>query len=234
MPETRILAVNGSERGEKGTTFAVLQHCAELAQNRGMEFKTLNLADYSFSSCGPCGNCNTRTEMCSLQDEAPKIVAELTAADAVILASPVQGFATVPLMSAFIERIGVGYLRFGRPLTNKVGAAIVVGRRYGHTDVYSHLISNVLLNRMIVAGAGFPPTVYAGSPEEIAQDPEGMDMVDRAMFRLMDLVELLQKHQALTRAPAMVPESDNERSRVWSETAGDRSTLLIDAAKVKG
>lgn len=227
MSKARILAVNGSERGSKGTTFALLRHCAELANSRGMELNVLNLADYSYSSCGPCGNCNTRTSVCDKKDDAPEIVSQLVDADAVIFASPVQGFGTVPLMSAFIERIGVGYLRFGRPLTNKVGAAFVVGRRYGHSDVYAHLVANLLLNRMIIAGSGFPPLVHAGTPDELDRDAEGMDMVDRAMFRLMDLVDLLGEHETLTGEPILIPESDNERSRVWSETAGDRSTVDI-------
>jgi multimeric flavodoxin WrbA len=223
QPDTpvTIVAVNGSERGARGTTHAVLERCGVSARARGAEIDIIDLADLRISPCGPCGDCNTRTRACAVSDDVPEVVRRMARADAVIYAAPVHGFGTSSLMSAFIERSGVGYLRFGRPLTNKVGAAIAVGRRYHHGEVYTHLLLNVLLNRMIVAGAGFPPIVYAGSAAEVAEDTEGMDMVDRAMERVLDLVEFLRTGGA--EPEVLAPSTDNERSRVWTETAGGRA-----------
>ncbi|MBY8854394.1 NAD(P)H-dependent oxidoreductase, partial [Saccharothrix sp. MB29] len=84
-----------------------------------------------------------------------------------------HGFGTSALMQAFIERSGVGYLRFERPLTNKVAGVIVTGRRYAHTEVYNHLVTNVLLNRMVLIGSGFPAIVYGNQPGDAQYDDEG-------------------------------------------------------------
>jgi multimeric flavodoxin WrbA len=218
-----VVAINGSERGRRGSTHAVLERCAVMAATRGAEVTIVDLVELKIGPCGPCGDCNTRTRACEVDDDVPSVVRQMAAADAVLYAAPVHGFGTSSIMSAFIERSGVGYLRFGRPLTNKVGAAIAVGRRYHHGEVYTHLLLNVLLNRMIVPGAGFPPIVYGGSAEEVADDVEGMDMVDRAMERVLDLVDLLRAHRRLTGSDVLVPSTDNERSRVWSATAGSRA-----------
>ncbi len=225
-----VVAINGSERGGRGSTHAVLRRCAETARTRDVGFTIIDLADLEIQPCGPCGDCNTRTRACEVDDDVADVVRQMAAADAVLYAAPVHGFGTSSIMSAFIERSGVGYLRFGRPLTNKVGAAIAVGRRYHHGEVYTHLLLNVLLNRMIVAGAGFPPIVYGGSAAEVVEDVEGMDMVDRSMERVLDLVELLRAHRSMTGADVLVPSTDNERSRVWAETAGSRAEDITAGA----
>jgi succinyl-CoA synthetase alpha subunit len=56
----------------------------------------------------------------------------MEASHGVIFACPVHGFGAPPLMSSFLERIGTGFLRHKRTLTNKVAGVIVTGRRMGH------------------------------------------------------------------------------------------------------
>src|SRR5262245_52177727 len=135
----RFVAINGSERSD-GNTQEVLTHAAARLAEHNVELDIVNLGALRISGCGPCGDCNARTEPCTVTgDDLPSIVDSLAAADGVLWCAPVHGFGPSATMQAFIERAGVGYLRFDRPLTNKVGGVVVIGRRYSHTEVYSQL-----------------------------------------------------------------------------------------------
>ncbi|MFD9416825.1 flavodoxin family protein [Streptomyces goshikiensis] len=196
MTALKILAINGSER--EGNTADVLRHAAATAVERGVEFEVVDLRNIWMERCGPCGDCNYRPVACELTDGVPGVVEKMIAADGIIFAAPVHGFGTSSLMQTFIERAGVGYLRFDRPLSNKVAGVISVARRYSAGEVWSQLTVNALLNRMIVAGSGFPATVHALHRGDALKDEEGLKNVDRLVERMVDMIELLDEHRRLT------------------------------------
>jgi len=117
------------------------------------------------------------------------IVGRMIEADAIIYAAPVHGFGLAAVMQLFVERAGVGHLRFGRPLTNRVGGVIVVGRRYSLAMVHAQLMNNMLLNRMIVVGSGLPALLHGGGPDDVDGDVEGLD----AMYRMLDRMVVLSR-----------------------------------------
>ncbi|MGC4811693.1 flavodoxin family protein [Micromonospora sp. DT228] len=207
--EPTVVAINGSER-IGGNTAEVLGYAAGRFAARGVRLDVVELARTDFTACGPCGECNTRTETCRQADDMPGIVRRMIAADGIIYATPVHGFGTASLMQQFIERAGVGYLRFARPLTNKVGGVVVVGRRYSHVDVHAQLLHNVMLNRMLLVGSGFPAVVHAGDRGEALADREGVDAVTRLVDRMTDMIHLLREHRRMTGHDLPVPGS-NER-----------------------
>ncbi|MET8122541.1 flavodoxin family protein [Micromonospora sp. NPDC005189] len=204
-----VVAINGSER-VGGNTAEVLKYAAGRFAARGVRLDVVGLARKTFTSCGPCGECNTRTEPCLLRDDMPDIVRRMVEADGIIYATPVHGFGTASMMQQFIERAGVGYLRFERPLTNKVAGVVVVGRRYSHVDVHAQLLHNVMLNRMLLAGSGFPAVIHAGERGEALADREGVDAVTRLVDRMTDLIQLLHEHRRITGHGLPVPAT-NER-----------------------
>lgn len=204
-----VVAINGSER-VGGNTAEILEYAAGRFAARGVRLEVVELARSTFTACGPCGECNTRTETCVLRDDMPGIVRRMVEADGVVYATPVHGFGTASLMQQFIERAGVGYLRFERPLTNKVAGVVVVGRRYSHVDVHAQLLHNVMLNRMLLAGSGFPAVIHAGERGEALADREGVDAVTRLVDRMTDLIQLLREHRRITGHGLPVPVS-NER-----------------------
>ncbi|WP_331739291.1 flavodoxin family protein (plasmid) [Streptomyces sp. NBC_00637] len=192
----KILAINGSERD--GNTADVLRYAAGVAARRGVEFETVDLRDIRMDRCGPCGDCNYRTIPCAVDDDVAEVVARMAEADGIVFAAPVHGFGTSSLMQTFIERAGVGHLRFDRPLTNKVAGVISVARRYSAGEVWAQLTVNALLNRMIVVGSGFPATVHALHRGEALKDEEGLTNVSRLVERMTDMMELLAEHRRLT------------------------------------
>jgi multimeric flavodoxin WrbA len=206
----KILAINGSERD--GNTADVLRYAAEVAAQRGVDFETVDLRNIWLERCGPCGDCNDRPIPCALADGVPAVVAKMVAADGIIFAAPVHGFGTSSLMQTFIERAGVGYLRFDRPLSNKVAGVIAVARRYSPGEVWAQLTVNALLNRMIVVGSGFPASVHALHRGDALKDDEGLTNVSRMVGRMTDMMELLREHRELTgRDDLLTSQQVNER-----------------------
>ncbi|MFD3336213.1 flavodoxin family protein [Streptomyces sp. NPDC058700] len=205
----KILAINGSERD--GNTADVLRYAAAHARTLGVEFEVVDLRDIRMERCGPCGDCNDRTVVCGVGDDIPSVVRRMIEADGIVFAAPVHGFGTASLMQTFIERAGVGYLRFDRPLSNKVAGVISVARRYSAGEVWAQLTVNALLNRMILVGSGFPATVHALHRGDAAKDEEGLRNVERLVDRMSDMIRLLREHRELTGRDALAGGDRNER-----------------------
>jgi multimeric flavodoxin WrbA len=202
----RILTINGSERA-RGSTWLAVQKILEQARGRGCAVEEVDLAERRVIRC-ECGRCNSRPDPCPVDDDVGAIVAAMIEADAVFLAAPVHGFGLSSLMQTFIERAGVGHLRFERPLTNTIGAAVVIGRRYGHLDVHAQLLHNLLLNRFIVVGSGFPVTIHSGGEHGVLSDTEGLDALHRTVDRIVDI------GTALAESPTELPRPRDAERRV--------------------
>lgn len=142
----------------------------------------------------------------------PAIVNRLVRADAIIYAVPVHGYGMAHPMQIFIERAGVGYLRFERPLANKVAGAVVTGRRYAHEAVYHQLIGNILLNRMILVGSGYPVVIHGGAPGSALRDTEGLASLATLISRMVGMARLLKATPQALRTTLLHPETMNERA----------------------
>ncbi|MFB9326090.1 flavodoxin family protein [Paenibacillus aurantiacus] len=220
-----LLAICGSTRAG-GNTDQMLQFAAEVARQRGASLATLNLRDYRFAPSSTCGDCNYRETPCELKDDMPYIVERMRRADGIIYAVPVHGFGMGHLMQMFIERAGVCHIRFERPLTNKVGGAIITGRRYNHGSVHSQILNNLLLNRMIVVGSGFPALLHGGKPSEAWDDVEGLDSVRRMVERMVDMVKTMKHYSQLTDHPFLRYEEANERHLDTGRLFSSREQLI--------
>ncbi|WP_422739729.1 flavodoxin family protein [Micromonospora sp. WMMD729] len=205
-----ILAINGSERAGGNTDHAIA-YAGRLIAERGATLRTIVLREHRISPCSPCGDCNSRTLPCRVDDDVPALVEQMAAADGLIYAAPVHGFGLAHLMQVFIERAGVGYLRFTRPLADKVGGIIVTGRRYSDSSVHNQIVNNLLLNRMILVGSGFPVLLRNTTGSPGLTDAEGVDALERMVHRMLDMVQLLKRHQPIGGGPVLPRRDRNER-----------------------
>ncbi|MEV5505212.1 flavodoxin family protein [Streptomyces orinoci] len=205
-----IVGINGSERAG-GNTDLALGHTGSLIRALGGELRTIQLRDHRIVPCGPCGDCNSRLAPCVQQDDVAEIVEEMKRADGIVYAVPVHGFGLAHLMQIFIERAGVGHLRFDRPLANKVGGIIVTGRRYSDSSVHNQVVDNLLLNRMILVGSGFPVLLRNTLGTPGLHDAEGLDALDRMIHRMLGMIRLLRKYEDITGEPVLPLDDRNER-----------------------
>ncbi|MDW6003512.1 flavodoxin family protein [Vibrio mangrovi] len=207
----KFLAINGSPRID-GNNAQALEWAKEYLYDKGVDLDIFSLAEHRIETC-KCGQCNFKNEPCDNGDDAPKAVALMEQSDGVIYASPVHGFSSTPLMSAFLERVGTGFLRHNRTLTNKVAGVMVTGRRMGHVEVYNHMLQCALLNRMIVTGYGFPTMLVGDKKGEVLGDSEGMEMLRRMLDRMVDMANLLREYEELTGKKPLEVAEPGERHR---------------------
>jgi multimeric flavodoxin WrbA len=205
-----FVIICGSER-RGGNTDRVAHHATGIIDEFGAEAEILALQDYVILPCGRCGECNLRATSCEQDDDMPALIARLVAADALLYMAPVHGFGLAHPMQIFIERAGVGYLRFERPLANKIGGVVITGRRYSHAAVHTQILNNLLLNRMIVIGSGYPVLLHGGRPGAALQDEEGLDALRHLIFRMVSLHRVLASCPDTIRHKHLAPLTPNER-----------------------
>jgi multimeric flavodoxin WrbA len=82
-----VVAVNGSPRNV--TTQKLLDEIAAKLASYQIEVTTISLAGKEIKDCAGCERCIRETTLCIQRDAAQEILAQLLAADGVILASPV-------------------------------------------------------------------------------------------------------------------------------------------------
>ena len=150
------------------------------------------MANKKINPCGSCGDCNYKKDTCHIDDDMPEIIKTLIDSDILIYLVPVHAFGMAHPMQIFLERAGVGFLRFKRPLANKVGGCIVIGRRYNLGNVHDQILNNFLLNRLIIPGAGYPALVQGGESGDVMNDVEGLSSVDILVNRLSNVASALK------------------------------------------
>ena len=123
---------------------------------------------------------------CAINDDVHAIVRRMLAADALVYMPVVHAYGTNSRFQAFLERVGYGHLRpLERPLKDKLAGVVVIGRRYGHTAVYSQVVLNVLLNKMVLVGSGFPATFMGISGGR--RDGEATEALHEMLNRMIEL-----------------------------------------------
>jgi len=186
----KAIIIAGSER-RYGITSAVAEKTRKLLKELGVETIIIFLNEIKFSPCNGCGGegeeCNYRSYPCEKKDDIPDIIKSMINADIIIYACPVHAFGVCHLMQIFLERVGVGYLRFNRPLANKIGGCIIIGRKYHLGHAYDQIINNMLLNRMIVPGAGFPVLIHGNELTKDISDTEEKVALEQMSKRLVEM-----------------------------------------------
>ncbi len=101
----RILALNGSPRGDKGNTQVMVDHFFKGAQAAGAETSTIYVKDLSIGFCQGCFSCWTETPgSCFQRDDMDRILEEISKADSVVWATPLYHFGMTAMLKAVMER----------------------------------------------------------------------------------------------------------------------------------
>ncbi len=97
-----ILAFMGSPR-TGGNTDILLTSLTESARLKGAEVSKIRLASQKITPCIECGGCD-KTGECVLQDDMTEIYDAITAADVLIIASPIFFYNITSYTQALVER----------------------------------------------------------------------------------------------------------------------------------
>jgi len=214
----RVLGICGSER-PRGNTDLLLEYAAErFASCHSIDMRIIHLRDENIvGPCGLGGDCNTRESVCAIDDGVNGIVQQMCQADGILYGLPVHGFGAAGVMQQFIERAGVGFLRFNRPLANKVAGILVTGRRFSLEAVHTQMVYNVLLNRMILAGSGFPALLRGGAPGSALKDKEGMRALMSTVDRMAGLIQYFREGRKAGLNEALLKFSEKMSDEITSD-----------------
>jgi multimeric flavodoxin WrbA len=171
----KVILLCGSPR-PGGNTSQIVEECARVIQEKGLETEVFSLAGKKIESCTACNRCATEGN-CVLEDGLADIIDAIRGAEGFIVASPVYfGTARGDVMAA-LQRIGMVSRSTDRFLSWKVGGPIAVARRGGHTATIQEMLMFFLINNMIVPGSTYWNIVFGRDPGECWKDGEGMTTV---------------------------------------------------------
>lgn len=102
---TRVLVLNGSPRGERSNTNAILTPFLEGVIAAGGETETLVVRDLDIGFCRGCYTCWLVTPgICCQRDDMDLALEKFQAADYVVFATPLYHFGMAAKLKAFLER----------------------------------------------------------------------------------------------------------------------------------
>jgi len=175
-----IVYISGSPRKISNTDY--LLNCI-LSRADG-EF--IKLTDYAIEPCRSCWAC--RENGCCVIDDGMEtvVIPKLLTADAIVVGTPVYFNNVTAQLKAFIDRTW----SIRGKLKDKIGAAVVVGRRYGAEGAIMAINAFFLKHDMIVANRGISGIAF--EPGEIRDDLESMEAAKRLGDRILDLYRTLK------------------------------------------
>jgi len=169
-----ILYISGSPRKNSNTDYLL-----KITQFiTGGEF--IKLSNYKIEPCRSCRICQ-ETSRCVINDDMCNIIIpKLIEADAIVIGSPVYFNNVSAQTKAFMDRTWCirGKLR------NKIGGAIVVGRRYG-IGAITAINSFFLKHEIIVANRGVCGIAF--DEGEIRKDTEAINSAKKLGERIKEL-----------------------------------------------
>lgn len=176
----KVVCISGSPRKNSNTDYL-------LNILRGMlGGKFIKLSELKIEPCMSCRTCLKRDE-CSIDDDMKNVITPLLLeSDAIILGSPVYFNNVSAQMKAFMDRT---WCLRGK-LRNKIGGAVVVGRRYGIESAVNAINSFFLKHEMIPANRGVCGLAYEAG--EIVNDKEAINAVKRLGERIRELYGLIE------------------------------------------
>ncbi len=190
----RVLGISGSPRHGGNTDF-VIKMALDLLAAEGLETEFVSLADHPVQPCLACGRCQQSETVQCLQDDPAfeGMLEKFQAADGILIGSPVYFGSATPQMMALLDRVGYVARRHPQLLRQKVGAAIVVGRRAGHNFTFAQLNYFFLISEMVVPGSSYWNVAFGREKGEVEDDTEGMATVKTLARNMAWLMKKLEE-----------------------------------------
>ena len=186
---SKTLLISGSPKPD-GNTAQLMEECAKVIKEQGVEAEVISFAGMSIQSCTACGKCS-ETGKCDIDDGLNEIIGKIRGAQGLIVGSPVYfGTARGDVMAA-LQRIGYVSRKSDQFLSGKVGGAVAVARRGGQTFTLQEMLMFFLINDMIVPGSTYWNMVFGWLPGEVWKDHEGIDTIRHFAANVAKLVKKL-------------------------------------------
>lgn len=197
----KVMLVNGSPH-EKGCTYTALCEVAKALNAEGVETEIFWIGKQPIGGCWGCGACR-KTGKCVQQDAVNEFVEKAKQSDGFVFGSPVHYAAMSGALTSFMDRAfysGSGALRF------KPAAGIASCRRGGASATFDQLNKYFTIANMPIASANYWNQVHGNTPEEVAQDLEGLQNMRVVGYNLAWLLKCIE----LGKASGITPTTEEK------------------------
>ena len=190
----KVIAFNGSPHHDGVVAGGISIIKGEL-EKEGISVEIIHVGDKSIHGCMACRKC-AELKKCVIEgDIVNECRDRLSSVDGIILGSPVYYGSIAGAFKCFLDR-----LFYPRPdLSYKVGAIVTSLRRTGGIFTYHQLVNYFNLTQVIVSPCVYWQVIHGNTPEEMAQDEEGIQIMEiqgRNMAWLLKALEAGKKEVA--------------------------------------
>ena len=203
----KVLMVNGSPN-EHGCTFTAMSEAAAELNAEGIGTDFYWLGNQPVNGCIGCYQC-AKKKKCVFEDRVNEFTDLAAEYDGFIFGSPVYYAGMNGNLKSFMDRVFFSAsARDPHPFRFKPAAAVVSARRAGATSACLQITKYFLHQQMPVVSSRYWNLVYGGTPEEVRQDVEGMQIM-RYLGR--NMAWMLKLKEAGEKAGIKEPEQEDVR-----------------------
>jgi len=174
-----IVFISGSPRKKSNTDYLLGK------LNSAIGGTMIKLSDYRIEPCRACKDCRGEGDCVTKDDMQKPIIPKLLKCDVIVLGTPVYFNNVSSQMKTFMDRT---YCLIGL-LKNKIGGAIVVGRKYGAESALTAINAFFLKHEIIPANRGLSGVAFNAG--EIKQDYEATEALEKLGKRIIELGKIL-------------------------------------------
>ena len=135
--DMHIVYLSGSPR-KGGNSDTLAQYFLNYCQQRGATISAFQLNDLNYRGCQACDGCKKSSETCVLNDDLTEVLAQVAAADLLVLASPIYYGDVSAQLKAFIDRtysfLKPGYIAMQQPNRFDIPKNLVFILAQGHRN----------------------------------------------------------------------------------------------------
>lgn len=187
----KVLLVNGSPH-EHGCTAAALAEVAGALEGEGIGADFFWIGNKPLGGCIGCGGCR-KAGKCVFGGPVAEFTELCGEYDGFVFGSPVHYAAMSGAMTGFMDRV---FYSAGGKLCGKPAAGVVSARRGGTTAALDQLNKYFYINGMPIATSQYWPMVHGNTPEEVAQDLEGLQIMRHLGRNLAWLIKCIEAGKA--------------------------------------
>jgi len=171
----KVIAINGSARKD-GNTAIIIRKVFDVLEKSGIQTELIQLAGHTIAGCRACYACmKNKDRKCVIAgDIVNECIEKMSAAEGIILGSPVYFSDISANLKAFIERAGYVSRANDYLLKHKAAAAVMAVRRGGAIHAFDTLNHFFHLNQMFLTGSTYWNMVVGREIGEVEDDAEGL------------------------------------------------------------
>jgi multimeric flavodoxin WrbA len=185
--EKKVVAIDGSPDENSNTAYA-LSIMEEIFRQEHIDFEIIHVGRSEIRGCIACNSCHLENKgkgCLYATDEEKKWIKSMSAANALILASPSYFGGIAGTLKSFLDR---AFFSGSENFRNKIGASVVTTRRSGASMTFESLNQYFTIAEMPVASSTYWNNIRGFTPDDLKQDGEGIRTLQNLAKNMIKLI----------------------------------------------